>query len=49
MIGDITLDIRTHSLERMGKIIELTPKEFSLLLILAESNDCTKIELPFTK
>lgn len=37
VIGDISLDIRSHSVERMGTTIELTQKEFSLLLILAEN------------
>ena len=36
-LGDIALHIRSHSVKRGGKNIELTPKEFSLLLILAES------------
>jgi len=37
VIGDITLNARSHSVERGGKTIALTPKEFLLLLILAES------------
>lgn len=35
-IGDLNLDLRTHSADRCGKRIELTPKEFSLLRFLAE-------------
>jgi len=37
VIGDVELDIRSRSVEHGGKTIELTPKEFSLLLMLAES------------
>ena len=35
-IGDMELDLRAHSVERGAKLIELTHKEFSLLLLLAE-------------
>jgi len=35
-IADLELDLRTHSVSRAGKKVELTPKEFALLLLLAE-------------
>jgi DNA-binding response OmpR family regulator len=33
-VNDITLDTRTHEVRREGQIIELTPKEFSILEFL---------------
>ena len=35
-VGDLTLDPSAHTVELAGKIVELSPKEFSLLHVLAQ-------------
>lgn len=35
-VADLVLDVRTRAVERAGKRIDLTPKEFALLLFLME-------------
>jgi two-component system, OmpR family, alkaline phosphatase synthesis response regulator PhoP len=46
-IGDIELDRATHTVTRAGRPVDLTPKEFDLLLALAERNGAvaTRLEL----
>ncbi len=39
-VGDLTLDIRTHRVQRGNKPIELTPKEFAVLECLMREPDC---------
>jgi two-component system copper resistance phosphate regulon response regulator CusR len=34
-IGDLTFDLLRHRVERAGRTLQLTPKEYSLLLLLA--------------
>src|SRR5216110_2429503 len=35
VVGDLTIDFRRHRAERAGKRLDLTPKEFALLSLLA--------------
>lgn len=46
-IGDIELDRATHTVTRAGHPVDLTPKEFDLLVALAERNGAvaTRLEL----
>jgi two-component system copper resistance phosphate regulon response regulator CusR len=37
-VADLVLDTRRHRVERAGKVIELTPKEFSLLSYLMQNS-----------
>lgn len=40
-IGDLTLDVRARTASRAGALLELTPREFDLLLYLAQNRGRT--------
>ncbi len=37
--NDLSIDLKTKKVERAGKIIQLTPKEFELLLYLMQNKE----------